>query len=246
VTTPGSVISLAGQLTDSKDRETYAALIAYINSLPPGDEFVRLAELLGLVSLVGQRVPDAMADFLGELRAQAKAAADYHGQVDTRLAALPQEITAGVDPVAVAMAMSESFRQQLSATALQDTAALLKLATESLTKLSGELQGALKPAAGEYRGMISNITNEVKKLDSAARLVEQHNAALMVRERSNRWALRMAAVFVAFLVGGLCGIVLEKRQTVDVLRGLGLQVERAERPASVPIVEVPRKKKSGS
>ena len=246
MTTPGSVISLAGQLTDSKDRETYAALIAYVNSLPPGDEFVRLAELLGLVSLVGQRVPDAMADFLGELRAQAKAAADYHGQVDTRLAALPQEIAAGVDPVAVARAMSESFRQQLSATALQDTAALLKLATESLTKLSGELQGALKPAAGEYRGMISNITNEVKKLDSAARLVEQHNAALMVRERSNRWALRMAAVFVAFLVGGLCGIVLEKRQTVDVLTDLGLQVERAERPASVPIVEVPRKKKSGS
>ena len=246
MTTPGSVISLAGQLTDSKDRETYAALIAYVNSLPPGDEFVRLAELLGLVSLVGQRVPDAMADFLGELRAQAKAAADYHGQVDTRLAALPQEIAAGVDPVAVARAMSESFRQQLSATALQDTAALLKLATESLTKLSGELQGALKPAAGEYRGMISNITNEVKKLDSAARLVEQHNAALMVRERSNRWALQMAAVFVAFLVGGLCGIVLEKRQTVDVLRGLGLQAERAERPASVPIVEVPRKKKSGS
>ena len=53
--------------------------------------------MLGLLSLVGQRVPDALGEFLAELRAQTKAAATYHSQVDARLAALPQEIAAGVD-----------------------------------------------------------------------------------------------------------------------------------------------------
>ena len=163
-----STLGLAGRLTDRQDRETYAALISYVNSLPPGDEFVRLAEMLGLLSLVGQRVPDALGEFLAELRAQTKAAATYHSQVDARLAALPQEIAAGVDVAGVANSMSELFRQKLAATGLQDTAGLLKIATTTIKALSDDLTATLKPAAGEYRGIVTTIASEVKKLDAAA------------------------------------------------------------------------------
>jgi len=48
-----------------------------------------------------------------------------------------------------------------------------------------------------------------------------------------------------FLVGGLYGVVLEKRQTVDVLRDLGLHGASGETGVG-SIVEVTRKKKSGS
>ena len=245
-TTPPVIAGLAARLTDSQDRDTYAALVSYVNDLPPGDEFRQLMEMLGLLSLMGQRLPDALGEFLQELRSQTKAAATYHGQIDARLAALPKEIAAGVDAAGVVNSMSELFRQKFAATGLQDTAALLKVATTTIKALSDDLTATLKPAAAEYRGIISNISAEVKKLDVAARLVEEHNARLMARERSNRWVLQAVGAFLLFLVGGLCGIALEKRQTVDVLRDLGLQVERAEGPASVPIVEVPRKKKSGS
>jgi len=68
----------AGRLTETQDHERYAALISYLNSLPPGDEFRRLAELLGLLSLLGQRIPDALAELLNELRAQATIASKYH------------------------------------------------------------------------------------------------------------------------------------------------------------------------
>ena len=245
-TTPNTIPSLAARLTDPQDRETYAALISFVNSLPPGDELFRIVELLGLLSLVGQRVPDALAEFLAELRAQTVATADYHAKVDARLVSLPSEIAAGVDPAAVAQAMSEGFRQQLAATGLRDTAALLASGAKDIRALSGEVAAALKPAAGEYRSIASTISAETAKLLTAARQVEEHNARLIVEQRSHRWALQAVGALLLFLVGGLCGIVLEKRQTVDVLRDLGLQVERAERPASVPIVEVPRKKKSGS
>ena len=87
--TPNVIAGLAARLTDSQDRETYAALVSYVNELPPGDEFRQLMEMLGLLSLVGQRVPDALAELLTELRGQSKAAADYHGQVDARLAHFP-------------------------------------------------------------------------------------------------------------------------------------------------------------
>ncbi len=239
VSTTNALAGLAGRLTDPQDRERYAAILTYLQALPPEDEFRHLAELLGLLSLVGQRLPDALGEFLTELRAQTKATADYHGQVSDRLAALPREIAAGVDVAGVAKGMSEAFRQQLAATGLQDTAALLKVATTTIKALSDDVTATLKPAAGEYRGIVATIASEVKKLAAAASLVEQHNARLMARERSNRWGLQAAAVFIAFLVGGLAGIVLEKRQTTDLLGNIGAQIEKVQTPA-LPIVAIPR------
>ncbi|HWF48101.1 MAG TPA: hypothetical protein VG168_13920, partial [Bryobacteraceae bacterium] len=75
--TPGALADLAARLTNPEDRETYAALVSYFDSLPPGDELFRLAQLLGLLSLLGQRVPDAINEFLTELRDQTAAAAEY-------------------------------------------------------------------------------------------------------------------------------------------------------------------------
>ena len=47
--TPDALASLAGRLTEPQDRETYAALVSYFDSL------FRLVQLLGLLSLLGQR-----------------------------------------------------------------------------------------------------------------------------------------------------------------------------------------------
>jgi hypothetical protein len=143
-TTPNALAGLAGRLTDPQDRETYAALISYVNSLPPGDELSRLVQLLGLLSVIGQRVPDALAEFFAELREQTKAAGNYHAQVDELLAHLPQEIAAGVDPGAIAKAMSEKFRKQLAATGLQDAATLLNASAKEIKTLSGKIAAALK------------------------------------------------------------------------------------------------------
>ena len=81
--------SMAGRLTDLRDREKYAALISYVHALPPSDEFRQLVDMLGLLSLLAQRVPDALAEFLAELRAQTTAAGEYHSKLDERLARLP-------------------------------------------------------------------------------------------------------------------------------------------------------------
>jgi hypothetical protein len=141
--------------------------------------------------------------------------------------------------------MSESFRQQLAATGMHDTAALLKAATLTLKTLSGEITATLKPAAQEYRGIASAIFNETAKLVTAARQVEDYNERLIIQQRSNRWALQGFGALVLFLLGGVAGIVLEKSQTTDLLSNIGTQLERVQMPAP-PIVEVPRKNRKQS
>jgi hypothetical protein len=240
-TTSERLTGIAARLTEPQDRETYAALVSYFNSLPEGDELFRLVELLGLLSLVGQRLPDAMAELLAELRAQAKAAGEYHAQVDARLADLPAQIAEGVDPKAIAEQMSEVFRQRITGAGLRDVAAQLKTASADIKSLANDASASLKPAANEIRGITAAISTEVRKLVSAAREVEQHNARLMARERSNRWGLMALAALLLFLAGGLCGMFLETRQTAGILANIGAQIERVQTPAPLPIAATPRK-----
>jgi hypothetical protein len=220
-TTPTVIAGLASRLTNTRDRETYSELMCYLGRLPPGDEFRQLAELLGLLSLVGQRIPEALGEFLVEFRAQTKAEADYHGQVDARLASLPQEIAAGVDPTVIAKGMSESFRQQLAASGLQETAALLKAAVITLRTLSGEVTTTLKPVA-------STLSDEMEKLLTAARRVEEFNSQLVDQKRASQWLLQGLVGMVVFALGVLYGGVVEKRQTSDLLSNIGVQLQRIQ------------------
>ena len=177
-----------------------------------------------------QRVPDALAEFLAELRAQTTAAGEYHTQLDGRLARLPHEIAAGVDASAIATAMSESFRQQLAATGLQDTAALLNLSAKEIKALAANIVAALKPVTQEYKGISATISAELGKLTAASRQLQEHNARLIVRERSNAWLWQGLLAWGLFLAGGLCGTVWERWQTTDVLSKIGAQLERIQTP----------------
>ena len=204
--TPNVIAGLAARLTDSQDREAYAALVSYVNELPAGDEFRQLTEMLGLLSLVGQRVPDALAELLAELRGQSKAAADYHSQVDARLAALPAEIAAGVDPKNIAEEMSEIFRQRIEKTGLRDTVGLLGPAVTTLKALSGDLTTGLGP-------VVCQIDTAITKLIAAAAKVDQHNRELIAeqraKERARGWQIPALAAVIVFLLGGLCGILFK-------------------------------------
>ena len=242
-TVPNALAGLLGRLTDPQDRETYAALISFVGSLPEGDELFRIVELLGLLSLVGQRVPDALAEFLAELRAQTKVAETYRAQVDARLAKLPGEFAAGIDPAAIAREMSERFRQQLQDTGLRDTSALLASSAKDIRALSVEIAAAVKPAAHEYRCIASTLSSETAKLITAACRVEEHNEQLIVQQRSNSWILQVFCALVLFLIGGVCGIFLEQRQA-SLFNNVSSQIEPLQ-PA-IPIVAMPQKDRKQS
>ena len=220
-TAPNVIGSLADRLTNTQDRETYSALMCYLNRLPPGDEFRQLAELLGLLSLLGQRIPDALAEFLDEFRSKTKAEAEYCAKVESRLANLPKEIADGIDPAAVAKAMSESFRQQLAASGLQDTASLLKAAVITLKSLSGEVCTELRP-------LVATFSDETKKLVATARQIDEENARLFQQRKVTRSLGAWLLGIVMFLLGALYGQVLEKRRTTDSVDNISFHLQQIE------------------
>ena len=231
-----ALTALAARLTDPGDRERYAAVLSYVQRLPPTDEFRQLVDLMGSLTLLSQHIPDAMAEFLETFREESKAAGEYRAGLEERLAQLPKEIAAGVDPGTIAKAMSESFRQQIAASGLRDSVALLDAVSKGTKAMAGEMSATLKPATRDFKSVAATISTELAKLIAASKQVQQHNAQLIEQERQASWLWSGAIALAFFLVGGACGIFFEKGQTTDVLNHMQAQIEHMQTPM-VPAAE---------
>jgi hypothetical protein len=209
--------------------------------LPPGDEFARLMELVGLVSLLGQRIPDAAVELLTELRSQTSTAAAFHSQIGERLAGLPGEIAKGVDADEMVSTLSDSFRQQIEATALENTATLLRESAKDINALSSLISDAIKPVTHEYTGMAATISSELDKLTAASRQLQNQNAQLLTEQPLNSWVWQGMFIAVMFLMGCFCGIVFEKNQTAAVLARMSSQTDRIQVPAIAAVAPPPKK-----
>jgi len=220
--------SLAGRLPQTQDREAYAALMTYLSSLPPGDELRRVAELMGLLSLLGQRLPDALAAAITELRELTERAGDYYGEIDARLAGLPAEIAAGVDVSKVAKDMGELFRQQLSSMGFETSAVLLRSTAAEMTALAGHLSTSLKPIAEDFKSLADSIADGVSTFSAHSRSSEGPGSQSAESERPQSRRTHLILILAVLLAGGFCGVVFEKAQTADVLDRLSTQIHCAQ------------------
>jgi hypothetical protein len=186
---------LVARLTDPHDRETYADLVSYFDSLPADDEMFRLARLLGLLTLVGQRLPEAAATLTAELQAQARVASTYYELFNDRLSRLPAEITHGVDTSAIARAMAESVRQA-AGKELVDLQRVAKDLTQDLRLLSRTVRGATVETVAER----AKLTQVVLGLMSAAAEIEK-------RDRRQQSTIRLLLLLSGLLSGILILVV---------------------------------------
>ena len=143
-------------------------LVSYFDSLPPDDEMFRLARLLGLLTLVGQRIPEAAATLTAELQAQAKAASAYYELFNDRLTRLAAEITEGVDTSTIARAMAESVRQA-AGKELEDVRRL----AEDVAKDFRHLSRTVRAATAETGAERAKLAQVMLDLNVAAAVIEK-------------------------------------------------------------------------
>lgn len=199
---------LTARLVNAEDRERFAQLVTYAHSLPDGDEFRQLMELLGLVSLLGQRIPEAAGELLIELRQLSRATGEQNARIEARLAALPGEVVQGVNVAELAAGLSELLRQSLAKLGLRESIQVLESASKALNGVAGELSANLAPAARQIRTVTTSVSTEVAKLNAAAVQLQKASAELAAHGQFSRGFLQVWLALGLFLAGGFAGIFL--------------------------------------
>jgi DNA repair exonuclease SbcCD ATPase subunit len=236
------LLSLAKQLPEAQDREWYAQLISYIHTLEPTDELVKIAQLFGFLTMMGHKLPEAIQEKQSDLRdmllkahlafrEQVQTNANYHAELNKRLSQLPAEIADGVKPEAIVKTMTESFRQQIQNTGLQETQTLLSAAAGELRTTTRALDAAVKPITARYTSLASEVEKQAKSLTaqsndlaSTADKIQTQNAQLVAEAQNASWWSMLAVTVFALLVGVFCGITWEQRNVGSLVVDLQTQV----------------------
>ncbi len=261
------LLSLAKQLPEAQDREWYAQLISYIHTLEPTDELVKIAQLFGFLTMMGHKLPEAIQEKQSDLRDmllkahlafrdQVQTNANYHAELNKRLSQLPAEIAEGVKPEAIVKTMTESFRQQIQNTGLQETQTLLTAAAGELRTTTRALDAAVKPITARYTSLASEVEKQAKSLTaqsndlaSTADKIQAQNAQLAAQAQNLSWWSLLAVTVFALLVGVFCGITWEQRNVESFVVDLQTQVgELQQMIKNLPATlnpPPPRKQKKG-
>jgi hypothetical protein len=177
-----AIADLGARLTDPKDREAYAELISYTDSLPPADEFRRLVQLMGLHSLLVQRVPDAVGELLAELKS------------------LPERVAFGA---------TEMTRKATDGFA--EASHAIETAATEIRRLSEGVDVSLNCWAENSVAITGTMLGELARLETAAAQMARINAKLIIREKQSGRLCRVLVLLVVFLAGTVAGLAFACR-----------------------------------
>jgi hypothetical protein len=195
-----SLLQLGGRLQDPADRERYAQLAVWLHSMPKEDDMVRLAELLGFLTLIGSALPGAFSSAVDTLTGLAEKNATYHESLNERLKSIPDDVWDAIDINDLAAQLGESFRQQIASTSLANTNEFLLNTTRNLRLTTDALTAAMNPITQKYNSIGDVITKEVERLGAAAQLLRGAS------EQLTRAATMERGAWQFLLAAGLIGI----------------------------------------
>lgn len=228
------LLALAELLMNPVDRQQYADLVWWIRHLPSDDELVKLAYYFGFITLIARQLPDALVAESRKLQDVSQTNIAYFHALQRRLERLPGEIADGINMDEFAATMSESFRQQLATTAIEDTADILKACVPNLQRVTRDLSESVKSLLNQYAAIGTTIAAELKKLTDASATLRDQNTQLVAQAAEENW-LRRAVLYLAIcLVGILLGMTLQTTSTTDAIADLATQVEQLQQKLSPP------------
>lgn len=241
---------LAKRLHDAGEREAYAALVSYIESLPPTDELVKVAKLFGFLTLMGQQLPDAIEAERGELRKlltgaytafqqEVKTNQTYHEKLNERLSRLPDEIASGVKPDDIAEVMAERFRQQIAQTGLEEAADLLRRSLPGIGTVVNNLDLTISRFKEQSKAVDQSIEVHSRRL---GKLVEEHrleSEKLHKFSTENHWGLLTGAALIVFFLGLMLGLFWSARSSDATLRDMQQKLDRIEQAVKPPAAASP-------
>ena len=178
-------IDLAGEPTmfDSLARlvpdelqAAYYRVLAHTRKLSPDDEMLRILEAMGILALLTRHTPKDIADERERLQELLEAhqrhseqaqlnMLGYVHELESRLANLPIEIEAGLDPKQIAKMLGESLRQHFLRSGVQDTVSALQTTSAAMTGAHKELSAALRTLSDSHGGVVAQVERANNRIE---------------------------------------------------------------------------------
>ena len=195
------------RLVPDELQAAYNRVLAHTRTLSPDDEMLRILEAMGILALLTRHTPKDIADErerLQELleahqqhseRAQRNMLGYVH-ELESRLADLPGEIEAGLDPKQIAKMLGESLRQHFLRSGVQDTVSALQTTNAAMTSAQKELSAALHTLSDSHGGVVAQVERANNRIEYSLESRVKTMDALL-----HEWKSDLLRVWIPLVIG---------------------------------------------
>jgi vacuolar-type H+-ATPase subunit E/Vma4 len=195
------------RLVPEELQTAYYRVLAHTRTLSPDDEMLRILEAMGILALLTRHTPKDIADErerlqeLLEVHQQHSEQAQqnmlgYIHELESRLADLPCEIEAGLDPKQIAKMLGESLRQHFLRSGVQDTVSALRTTSTAMTSAQKELSAALRTLSDSQGGVVAQVERANNRLEYSLESRAKTFDALL-----HEWKSDLLRVWIPLIAG---------------------------------------------
>ena len=219
------------RLVPEELQTAYYRVLAHTRTLSPDDEMLRILEAMGILALLTRHTPKDIADERERIQAMLDAHLQFSDEaqekmlgyvhfIEGRLAELPSEIEAGLDPQQIAKILGESLRQHFVSSGVPETVAGLQATSTAMGNTQKQLIGALRDLTDRDGGV-------------AARVESANRQILQTIERRTRTLDELVHEFKTDLLRIWIPIVTGAAMLIGLFAGMEIQGCRDSEPPPV-------------
>jgi len=204
------------RLVPDELQAAYYRVLAHTRTLSPDDEMLRILEAMGILALLTRHMPKDIADERERLQELLQAHQHFSEQaqqnmlgyvheLESRLADLPGEIEAGLDPKQIAKMLGESLRQHFLHFGVQDTVSALQTTGAAMTGAQKELSAALRTLSDSHGGVVAQVERANNRIEYSLESRAKTMDALLHEWKSDLLRIWIPMVAGACMLIGLFG-----------------------------------------
>ena len=163
------------RLVPDELQTAYYRVLAHTRTLSPDDEMLRILEAMGILTLLTRHTPKDIADERERIQAMLDAHLQFSDEaqekmlgyvhfIESRLAELPSEIEAGLDPQQIAKILGESLRQHFVSSGVPETVAGLQATSTAMGNTQKQLIGALRDLTDRDGGVAARVESANRQI----------------------------------------------------------------------------------
>jgi type IV secretory pathway VirB4 component len=173
---------------------------------------ILMVRVPGQIMTEREKFQQLLADALRTLETAVESSAVYQRQLDQRIEQLPENISNGINPEAIAAAINESLRQQFVQSTIPETARTLAAVATELNDVTRQFGRTATALGNGYRGAAQEARraiDDIERTSSDAIATTRHGAEELLRvfHHEYRWSL-YALSSLALLIGIGLGLSL--------------------------------------